>query len=557
MRAALKGCATDPASRIPHPGYDSAMFRFTLGVEEEFQIVDPQSGELRSHVSELLASSAPVLGDQIKRELHQSIVEVGTKICGDVSELRSEIFRIRRDLSMSAEKVGLAVAAAGTHPFSAWMEQPITPYDRYLGVQWEERPTDHSIWRRVDNIPNAELWRTHERRREQLVAFARERLRMQLERRGAPKHEIDAAEEVLNPDALTIGFARRFATYKRATLLMQDLERLKALVNNTKLPVQFIFAGKAHPHDTAGKEFIRRIVNLARDPELRHSIVFLENYDMHIARYLVQGVDVWLNNPQRPKEASGTSGMKVIYNGGLNCSILDGWWAEAYNPDVGWAIGNGEEYLDSEAEQQNFIESEALYNILEHDIIPMFYDRGRDSLPREWIAKIKASMRVLGPYFNTHRMVQEYTDLYYIPSFKRSYEMTHPNLEAGLSFVQWRNKVQQAWSEIRVHDVKTSTANAPVGTEVEVKAQVYLGTLTPDDVRVQLYYGGLTTRGEISPGGLAVDMKPETKQSVNGDYTFTAKVRYNTSGERGISVRVVPNHEFLPTPFQPGMITWA
>jgi glycogen phosphorylase len=429
--------------------------------------------------------------------------------------------------------------------------------DRYLDPAWRSEESRPELWEGIDQIPDAELWRTHERRREQLVAFARERLRSQLERRGAPKHEIDAAEEVLNPDALTIGFARRFATYKRATLLMQDLERLKRLVNDADRPMQFIFAGKAHPHDTAGKEFIRRIINVARDPELRHSIVFLENYDMHIARYLVQGVDVWLNNPQRPKEASGTSGMKVIYNGGLNCSILDGWWAEAYNPDVGWAIGNGEEYQESEADQQNFIESEALYNIFEHDIIPMFYERGRDDLPREWIAKVKASIRVLGPYFNTRRMVQEYTDLYYIPSYKRSFEMTHPNLEAGLNFVLWRNKVQQGWSAIRVTHVETSTTQAPVGTEIEVTSQVTLGTLTPNDVRVQLYYGGLTTRGEISPGGMAVDMKPEQKASSNGTYTFKAKVRYTTSGERGISVRVVPHHEFLPTPFQPGMITWA
>jgi starch phosphorylase len=430
--------------------------------------------------------------------------------------------------------------------------------DRYLDPAWRSEESRIEIWDGISQVPDAELWRTHERRREQLVAFARERLRTQLERRGAPRHEIETAEEVLNPDALTIGFARRFATYKRATLLMSDIDRLKALVNHAARPVQFIFAGKAHPHDTQGKEFIRRIVNIARDPDLRHAIVFLENYDMHIARYLVQGVDVWLNTPQRPKEASGTSGMKVIYNGGLNCSILDGWWAEAYNPNVGWAIGNGEQYAENESDQQDYIESEALYNILEHDIVPSFYERGnKDGLPREWIHKIKESIRVLGPYFNTRRMVQEYTDVYYMPSYKRSYEMTHPTLEAGLNFVEWRSKVTQAWGSVRIRNVETSATTAPVGTEVEVVAHVHLGGLTPDDVRVQLYYGGLNTRGEIAPGGAALDMKPNGKHAANGDYTFKAKVRYNTSGERGISVRVVPHHEFLHTPFQPGMITWA
>jgi starch phosphorylase len=228
-----------------------------------------------------------------------------------------------------------------------------TLFDRYLDPSWRNEEYRPEIWQAVDEIPDAELWRTHERRRERLVAFARGRLRAQFENRGMSRSEIEAASEVLNPDALTIGFARRFATYKRATLIFRDIERLKRIVNDPDRPVQFLFAGKAHPHDTGGKELIRQIVHIARDPALHDKIVFLENYDMNLGRYLTQGVDVWLNNPRRPKEASGTSGMKVIYNGGLNCSILDGWWAEGHDPALGWAIGNGEEYPAHEAENQN------------------------------------------------------------------------------------------------------------------------------------------------------------------------------------------------------------
>ncbi|MCB9457267.1 MAG: alpha-glucan family phosphorylase [Anaerolineaceae bacterium] len=437
-----------------------------------------------------------------------------------------------------------------------WISREMgTLLDRYLDPSWRNEDARPEIWEAIDQVPDSELWRTHERRRERLVAFTRRRLRSQLENRGAPQHEIEAADEVLNPDALTIGFARRFATYKRATLLFRDLERLKKIVSNSETPVQIIFAGKAHPHDTGGKELIRQIVNIARGEDFRHSIVFLENYDMSIARMMVQGVDVWLNTPQRPKEASGTSGMKVIYNGGLNCSILDGWWAEGYSPELGWAIGNGEEYPEHELERQNYIESEALYNILEKDIIPLFYERGRDGLPREWIGKMKNSMQKLAPYFNTHRMIEEYTDKFYIPSFRRVKEITGDNLQEGVAFAAWRSHLEKSWPQVNVKQVEISRNQIKVGSEVEVNARVDLGDLTPDDVRVQLFYGQVDTRGEIGHSGEAVDMLPVNGE--DGAYTFTARVLYQTSGERGISVRVLPYHKYLHTSFLPSLITWA
>ncbi len=438
-----------------------------------------------------------------------------------------------------------------------WISREMgTLLDRYLDPAWRTEESRPDIWAMIDSVPDAELWRTHERRRERLVAFTRQRLGVQLAHRGASQSEVESADEVLNPDALTIGFARRFATYKRATLLFRDLERIKRIVNNAEHPVQIIFAGKAHPHDTGGKDLIRQIVNASRDPELRHSVVFLENYDMNIARHLVQGVDVWLNTPQRPKEASGTSGMKVIYNGGLNCSILDGWWAEGYRPELGWAIGNGEEYPENEWENQNFIESEALYNILEQDIIPLFYQRGRDGLPREWIARVKKSMEIMAPFFNTRRMVEEYTEKFYIPNYKNSLEMTHGKLKDGLAYAAWRENLETAWKQVKVRSVDIPLKQVKVGAEMEIHTVVDLGSLTPKDVRVQLYYGGLTTRGEIGADGQAIDMDAQGKDS-SGAYKFSTHIAYDTSGERGLSVRVLPHHPYLRTSFLPGLITWA
>jgi starch phosphorylase len=458
--------------------------------------------------------------------------------------------------NVPVSEIPITSVTNGVH-VQTWISQEMgTLFDRYLDPSWRAEEYRPEIWAKVSEIPDAELWRTHERRRERLVAFARTRLRTQLENRGSPRSAIDEANEVLNPDALTIGFARRFATYKRATLIFRDLERLKRILNNPDYPVQIIFAGKAHPHDTAGKEFIRQIVNFARDADLRSSIVFIENYDINVARYLVYGVDVWLNNPRRPKEASGTSGMKVIYNGGLNLSVLDGWWAEGYSPAVGWAIGNGEEYLDSEADHQDYVESQALYNVLEQDIVPLFYTRGRDGLPREWIAKVKKSIEVLAPVFNTHRMVQEYTERLYMPVYQREVEMTSGDLEKALAYSAWRTNLERVWKDVQIRQVRISESHILVGKEFEVEAVVHLGQLEPHDVRVQVYYGQLNTHHDTIISGEAVDMET-VHANGDGTYKFTTCIVYNTSGERGLSVRVLPKHPYLPSMIQPGLIAWA
>jgi len=455
------------------------------------------------------------------------------------------------------EDIPISHVTNGIH-VESWVSDEMSQlYDRYLDPAWRDDPSDPNIWWDIDKIPDSELWRTHERRRERLVAFCRERLRSQLVSRGVTSKEIEMAEEVLNPDALTIGFARRFATYKRASMILRDRERLARLLNNADRPVQLIFAGKAHPHDLPGKEIIREIVNSARLPEFRHNIVFLENYDMSIARAMVQGVDVWLNNPRRPEEASGTSGMKVIYNGGLNASTLDGWWDEAFDISVGWEIGKGEEYDESARDMQDYLEAQALYNLLENDVVPVFYERSRDGLPREWIGKMKNSIRKLAPFFNTHRMVMEYTDRLYMPALSRYERLTHPNLDRGVALSRWRQKLYNVWGQVRILNVETSSTELKIGTEQEVRALVDLGPLTPADVIVQLYYGTLDSHGNL-PSGDAVDMEPvNPAQTGNSQYLFSTKISYRSTGTHGISVRVLPNHEDLPTPFLRGLVRWA
>lgn len=427
-------------------------------------------------------------------------------------------------------------------------------YDRYLGVQWEERPTDYSIWKRVDNIPNAELWRTHERRRERLVVFARARLRQQLERRGAPPSEIARSEEVLDPEALTIGFARRFATYKRGTLIFRNLERLAAILNNKDRPVQIIFAGKAHPRDHGGKELIAEITHVCRRPEFRRRMAFIEDYDVNVARYLVQGVDVWLNNPRRPLEASGTSGMKVCINGGINMSILDGWWVEGYTGDNGWAIGAGEEYTD--LTYQDDVESRAIYDLLEQEIVPLFYNRGSDGLPRGWIKMMKRAMATVCPVFNTNRMVQEYMEKCYAPSANRFARLTTDNLTRAAHLAQWRQRLKRAWNQVRIEAVEANGADPMhVGAKLDVHARINLGSLNPEDVEVQLFHGVVDNLGEI-PHPHTIPMSTNG-QKHGAAWTFHGTIPCKASGQYGYAVRVLPKNADLSNPFEPGLVCWG
>jgi starch phosphorylase len=426
-------------------------------------------------------------------------------------------------------------------------------YDRYLGPGWREEPGEEAVWQQAHDIAPDELWRTHERRRERMVSFTRQRLSRQLEHRGASPSDIRAAEEVLDPEALTIGFARRFATYKRATLILRDPDRLAQILNDPDRPVQIIFSGKAHPRDNPGKAMIQQIVNLSRQDRFRNRIVFLEDYDMIVARYLVQGCDVWLNNPRRPREASGTSGMKAVANGVLNLSIIDGWWAEAYTPEVGWAIGRGEVYDD--LDYQDRVEAEALYNLLERDVVPMFYDRaGR--MPRRWVEQMKASIGALSHFFNTNRMVAEYTHRFYMPLAVRSEKLCSDDFARAKALAAWRERLSQAWSQVRVDAIDGDLpSELHVGQTFRAQATVFLGDLKPDEVCVQLYEGLVNPEGELVRG-VPVSMKLAEKLDDN-HYRFRAETVCTMSGLHGYTVRVLPNHEDLVTGFQPGQVRWA
>ncbi len=428
-------------------------------------------------------------------------------------------------------------------------------YDRYLGPGWHEKPADSTVWTGVQNIPDTELWRTHERRRERLVAFSRKRLRQQLVQHGASASEIDAAGEVLDPEALTIGFARRFATYKRANLILRDPDRLAKLLNAPDRKVQIIFAGKAHPKDNPGKELIRQIVHMCRKDQFRRSLLFLEDYDMNSARYLVQGVDIWLNTPLRPMEASGTSGMKVAANGGLNVSVLDGWWAEGYHPDVGWAIGSGERYDD--LDYQNIVEGQALYNLLEKEIVPLFYDRGSDNLPRGWIAKMKATMSRLAPVYNTNRMVRQYAEMFYIPAAKRWDDMVGANMEQAKQLSKWKQKLRKHFGDVHLDSVSDDVdtdGGAQVGRPIHVEAVVDLGQLTPEDVAVELFYGPLDDDGQLNEGK-ALPMQQSGAE--NSRIKYVVDVPCKRSGMTGYTVRVTPQHKILPEALDMAMIRWA
>ena len=453
------------------------------------------------------------------------------------------------------EEVPIGSITNGIH-LRTWVSGEMQElFNRYLGGEWAEDSSNPASWHRVDQIPNTELWRAHERARETLVSYARRRLRTQLKRRGAPKPEVEAAAEVLDPEALTIGFARRFATYKRATLLFRDPSRLAKILENPERPVQILFAGKAHPRDDAGKEFIRQIIHFTREAGFQNRVVFLEDYEMELARHLVEGVDVWLNTPRRPLEASGTSGMKVVANGGLHLSVLDGWWVEGYRPDLGWAIGSGEEYREPEYQDQ--VEGEALYDVLEHEVVPIFYDRGRDGIPRDWIARMKTSLAELAPRFSMDRMVKQYVDESYRTASERFVALTADGLSRATDVAAWLRQMRAEWGAVSVQDVTADGSGPrPVGERVVVHARVGLGQIGPDEVEVQLYHGRLGTDG-IIVDGLGVPMRLAGAAEGDGMYDFTGEIPCETSGRHGFSVRVLPRHPDVGSPHETRLVCWG
>ncbi|MBN1482701.1 glycosyltransferase family 1 protein [candidate division KSB1 bacterium] len=457
---------------------------------------------------------------------------------------------------ISVHEVPIGRVTNGIH-VRTWLSSDMSElFSRYLDPNWYRHSVDESMWDNIDQIPDEELWRTHERRRERLVAFARRRLANRLKKLGAHPGDVERAIEVLKPEVLTIGFARRFAAYKRAYLFFRDQERLKKILNHPEHPVQMIIAGKAHPADKIGKEILKNIMSIIAQDDFRDKIVFLENYDMKVASYILQGVDIWLNNPRRPREASGTSGMKASANGVLNLSILDGWWDEAYemNKNIGWAIGRGEEKFTSEEEQDD-IDSAELYHILETDVIPTFYDRGRSGIPREWLKMMKTNMKTVCPYFNTNRMVRNYLHDFYFPAAENWARVSNDSGKAARQLVKWRENLNKNWETIKILTVQNMNADTlKIGEQIKVSAQVKLGAMKPQDVQVQLYLGRVDQFGDLqNTKALPMILESPAKDGV---YTFCVTFAMDSTGQHGFSVRVVPNHPLNENPMKLGLIKW-
>lgn len=425
-------------------------------------------------------------------------------------------------------------------------------YDQYLDPDWRERYTDPRIWEGIRDIPEREMWEVHRKQKRQLVQFVRERSVAAAARRQANAAELKRLEQVLDPDAFTIGFARRFATYKRATLVFKDVDRLKKLLCNKERPVQIIIAGKAHPKDHPGKTLIREIVQLSRDPEIAHHLIFVEDYSLQVAREMVQGVDLWLNTPRRGEEACGTSGMKAAINGVPNLSVLDGWWDEAYDSSLGFAIGDRDLYDPGQDE----FHATGIYSILENEILPMFYRRAEDGLPHEWLDKVKNCIRLISPQFNAQRMIQEYMRELYGPAYEAWKSFSADNYGAAKKRNAWSAGVRAKWDQIRFLDTGAKPSNVITsGQAIPMRVTVELAGLQPNDVRVEAIVGQVAPDGHLEENEV-ITLKATEQKGTACVYEYSYMPRH--TGHVGFALRVSPNHITDPLTRPCGdLLRWA
>lgn len=453
---------------------------------------------------------------------------------------------------VDVDEVPIDSVTNGIHTPSWIAPEMNTLFKRYLGDDWENHVDEPDLWNAVDEIPDEELWKTHMQRKERLISYARRHLKQHHLRLGEGSVQMAEFDRMLIPDALTIGFARRFATYKRATLIFRDPERLRRILNNRERPVQIIFAGKAHPADGPGKALIEQVYRFSRSDAFRGKVIFLENYDIDMARYLVSGTDLWLNNPIRPHEASGTSGQKAALNGQPNCSILDGWWAEAYNGKNGWAIGEEREYHDPNTQDE--ADSLSLYSRLEEEIVPSYYDRGANGIPHRWIAIMKEAIRTCAPAFSMRRMVKEYTNRFYVPEIQQGIKIEQNNYEEARILAAWKNRVREAWPGLELYVEGRRDGQLSLGEGIDVRAWVRTGKLRPEDLTVELVYG--EARDEHIVIQQALPMK-YTKQEFDSSYRYDIHLQPPESGSIAYGVRVLPGHPTLAGKHEMGLIRWG
>ena len=497
---------------------------------------------------------------EIGKEEHSSMSFCMTVVAMRLSAFLNGVSLLHRDVSrdmwhklwpqLPRYEIPIEGITNGVHTCSWISHEHHQLYSKALAGGHNGIP-DSCDWPRMNDIDDRELWDTHMVRKAKLVKLVRMRLKRQHQRLGADSTVLAEAESVLNPAYLTIGFARRFATYKRATLFMRDLERLLELVVDEKMPVQFVFSGKAHQADTSGKEFIKAVAKLSMDKRFKNRIIFVEDYNMNVARYMVQGVDVWMNNPIRPLEASGTSGMKAVINGVMNLSVLDGWWEEGYSPDVGWVIGGTEAYNSDE--ERDYVEAESIYNLIKKVIAPLYYDRGEDGLPHGWIKMMKACVQKLVPHFNTNRMLREYYEKFYTHAHASSRKFRENARVAEMA--NWRKKLEHNWPEVKVvTDQFKPEMEVHAGSKLPVRAVVWLGDLKPAEVDVQLHIG--TAGGEaLFKEGRSVSLAQDSRM---GDaYVYKGEIPCYKSGRHDFAVRVLGRHPDAVNALMPLYIKWS
>lgn len=462
--------------------------------------------------------------------------------------------------AVPVDEVPISSVTNGVHGPTWVSEEMSALFDSAVGSDWHlHGPED---WERIVEVPDVDLWQARSAGKVRMVETIREHLRSAGSEDGTVTSDFEWVEGALDPDLLTIGFARRMATYKRAAMLLSDPDRLRALVTDPERPVQFVFAGKSHPADDQGKELIRRIASFAAQHDVRHRFVFVEDYDMAIARALVQGCDVWLNTPIRPMEASGTSGEKAVLNGSLHCSVLDGWWAEcfvgsggadrAHTVPNGWAIPSAEGVEDPERREE--IEASSLFDLIETQLVPLYYTATPGAPPAGWLQRVRSSLATLGPFVGSHRMVRDYVERLYVPAARRDRELSADGFTAARTLSEFHDRVRQNWGGIHIDEVDTDERPIDMRSSRTVTATVHLGSLTRDEVSVQLIVGSVGQAGELTDTSV-VEMTPADRID-DSHLSYTADATLDTAGRMGVTVRVVPRHDLLSDPLELGLVTW-
>ena len=454
---------------------------------------------------------------------------------------------------IAANESPITYVTNGIHTCSWLAPRMKELYNKYMMPYWQDNMYKDSVWEKVRNIPDEKLWNVHIDRKIKLIKLVKDATTERLRRSGYSYEEINAIVSKLNPEALTIGFARRFATYKRATLIFKDLERITQILNNENRPVQIIFAGKAHPADKEGQDLIKYIHEVSMMPQFKGKIFLLENYNIAMSRYLISGVDVWLNNPRRPMEASGTSGQKASVNGVINFSVLDGWWAEGYTQTNGWTIGTNAEYDSYEA--QDVADSQSMYRTLEEKIIPTYYDKNKNDISEKWLELMKNSIVTTGGKYSTARMLVDYTEKLYMPLCqltKKYYE----DIEEVAQYNSWKKDLYMNWKDIKINQVNNlDNITIDAGNNIEVGCEVELPNIDVNNVSVEAYYGKILDNGVVEDVKI-IPMNLTEADEENRKYYFTTKIELTTGGNYGYTFRVMPRHEMLLEPANLNLVKW-